>query len=118
MSTDTPYQNGLLSVYLETVRLKQAAKHIREGQSVLDLGCNEGQLLDHVTVSIRYTGVDISEYAIQKARQKHPEHEFVVADLTQDLQLEEKKYDAIILLAFLEHIQRPQELVQHIASGR
>ncbi len=50
---------------------------------VLDIGCHRGGLLDDLTKSgnlSRYTGIDLSSDAVQKARERHPEHNFLVLD--------------------------------------
>lgn len=49
--------------------------------SVLDVGCGTGLLLDLVDIPPdRYLGVDVSEGMLSRAREKHPEHRFVMTD--------------------------------------
>lgn len=48
--------------------------------TVLDAGCGSGDLAEHVPHGL-YTGVDISEPSIRKARVEYPVHRFVVADV-------------------------------------
>ncbi len=53
-------------------------------ESLLDLGCAEGDFtaaLARHTGAKRVLGVDISPSAVRRARRRHPEHEFVQADL-------------------------------------
>jgi SAM-dependent methyltransferase len=50
------------------------------GGRVLELGCGEGDLLDALRPS-RGLGVDFSPKTIAKARAKHPDREFVEADV-------------------------------------
>ena len=46
--------------------------HLRPGGSVLDVGCGEGVLLDHLAPfgPRRYTGIDLSEAAIRRGRER------------------------------------------------
>jgi SAM-dependent methyltransferase len=53
---------------------------IPEGASVLEIGCATGHLLAALNPS-RGVGVDLSSKMIETARAKHPELEFVVADI-------------------------------------
>lgn len=68
---------------------KIITKLIKEGPlngkplNILDVGCHHGGLLDDLTKSgniSRYTGIDLSSDAVQKARERHPEHNFLVLD--------------------------------------
>jgi SAM-dependent methyltransferase len=51
---------------------------------ILELGCATGVLLDHLEGSamppVEYLGVDLLESMVQRAREKHPLREFVIAD--------------------------------------
>ncbi len=54
-----------------------------EPLKVLDVGCHRGGLLDDLTKPgkiSRYTGIDLSSDAVQKAREKHPEYNFLILD--------------------------------------
>lgn len=71
---------------------------IPEGARVLDLGCGIGDLL----ASLRPTtgvGVDISPRMIEQARQRHPEHTFVVGDIEDPAVIAELEgpFDYIVL---------------------
>jgi SAM-dependent methyltransferase len=55
-----------------------------EGKSVLDFGCGKGDFLGFLQshgVSCSYTGVDIHPDLVALARSKHPEAEFIAADI-------------------------------------
>lgn len=113
--TETTYANGLLSGFLERQRLKQASQFVKAGDNVLDLACNEGGLLPFLPTDIQYTGIDIAEKAITRASEAYSQHTFRVADLTQpNLEmLGVAQFDVIVMLAFLEHIKSPGELVKN-----
>lgn len=65
---------------------------------IVDLGCGTGLALDHLKIATRnYVGADISDGMLKVARRKHPEHEFVQADMT-ELPFGDASFDAAISL--------------------
>jgi 2-polyprenyl-3-methyl-5-hydroxy-6-metoxy-1,4-benzoquinol methylase len=62
--------------------LKPFLEQIEPGSSILDIGCGNGRLLMGLTENINYTGLDISEELLKKAKEAHPEHRFIKADIT------------------------------------
>jgi 2-polyprenyl-3-methyl-5-hydroxy-6-metoxy-1,4-benzoquinol methylase len=112
------YMGGLLSGFLETQRLRQASQHIKGGDKVLDLACNEGHLIDFLPANVNYVGIDINETAIEQAQQLHPSHEFMVADLSDSLPADlHQLFNVIVMLALLEHIPQPQNLLRVAAQA-
>lgn len=64
-----------------------AADGFRPGVSVLDVGCGLGHFksfLDDQGIEVAYTGWDITEPLITRARELHPESHFEVRDLLKD----------------------------------
>src|SRR4051812_15049641 len=54
---------------------------LREGMSVLDIGCAVGGLASVLTENLadfKYVGLDISAAMVERAREKHPGHVFHV----------------------------------------
>lgn len=110
------YGRGLLSGYLEMMRLQTARRYIQPEDHVLDLACNEGRLIDVLPPRTTYLGIDIAEKAIRIAREKHPDHQFMLADLSTALPTLSDKFDAVVMLAFLEHIAEPGALLKKVKS--
>ena len=108
-----PYRKGVFSEFLQSERLKRAAQFVKPGDSVLDLACNEGALLEYLPADLTYTGIDISEKAIERARTHYPQRTFQVADLTKPNReaLGTTQFDVIVMLAFLEHVKNPGDLL-------
>lgn len=79
-----------------------------EGLSVLDIGCALGGLAsvlsEHLT-RFEYTGVDISERMIERAKQKHPSHRFYVIEEADLSVLANERFDLVVCLGVL-HLSR------------
>ena len=69
-----------------------------EGKSLLDVGCGVGDLwgfLRERGVNVRYRGVDILERMVEAARARHPQAEFVCADLFGEDPLGGEQFDIV-----------------------
>jgi SAM-dependent methyltransferase len=81
---------------------------LAEGLSVLDVGCALGGLASVLSEHLQqfeYTGVDISEEMIQRARHKHPRHRFEVIHEADLSVLGGNKYDLVVCFGVL-HLSR------------
>src|ERR1041385_8077188 len=50
------------------------------GASICDIGCGFGDLVPYLNSRFKgftYTGIDISDKLIEKAKELHPDHEFI-----------------------------------------
>lgn len=68
---------------------------IKSGDSILDLGCGFGDILDYFkskSIEINYKGIDVRPEAIKVAEQKYPNAEFK----QQDIFSENKTYDWVL----------------------
>ncbi|MBI3626910.1 methyltransferase domain-containing protein [Candidatus Uhrbacteria bacterium] len=94
------------------------SKYVKEGDSVLDLGCGNGRLWPALAdKQVRYLGLDFSHSLIEKAQEKFPGAAFVVGDMT-DLDSVPglagqkdsgpQKFNVIFLIASLHHIPSRQ----------
>ena len=86
-----------------------------EHQTLLDVGCNIGNIYRALGKPRNYIGIDICEAYISQARKEHPEARFEVADLF-DL-----KYSADIVLCsrVLMHLDNFMDAIQHLKrAGR
>jgi len=86
--------------------------------TVLDAGCGEGYLarylLDHLE-GIRLWGVDASERAIARARQRCPEATFEVASVD-SFDAGGKSFDLVVCSEVLEHLESPERALARLAS--
>jgi SAM-dependent methyltransferase len=79
-----------------------------ERAAILDLGCNTGDVfaLTHALrpdlVEAAFVGVDRSDSALERARQRFPSARFFAADLNQALPLGDTRFDLVIASATLQ----------------
>lgn len=83
------------------------AKHynLKPGDSILDVGCGKGYLLydlTQVVPGIRVSGIDISKYAIEHAKEEVKP--YLRTGLVQDLPYEDKSFDLVISLTTLHNL--------------
>jgi len=84
-------------------------------ESVLDVGCGQGSLLEELRTEFPYLkpcGVDFSKSAVELARQRIPDGRFWVSDITQG-PLDET-YDLVVCSEVLEHIPDDIRAIQNL----
>lgn len=77
---------------------------LHEGISVLDVGCAQGGfcnvLAEHLQ-TFSYTGIDINPSMIDRARLRHPGHEFLCLPEADFSALGERSFDLVLVLGIL-----------------
>jgi 2-polyprenyl-3-methyl-5-hydroxy-6-metoxy-1,4-benzoquinol methylase len=120
---DTQYAAGrwdFLRDARERERYCTLARCIHEAAphgAVLDVGCGEGLLLPHLRAfgnTARYTGVDISQVAIDKGRQTFGNDRFICADAERYTPTQSS--DVIVFNESLYYFEQPVEGVTRYAS--
>lgn len=98
-------------------KLRLIDRLIDEGSSVLDIGCGDGTLLHHLANArnVQGQGIEISEKAIELARLKGIKVDRV-SITEEDFKLD-GTYDYMILSEVLEHLPKPEEVMQRV-KGR
>src|SRR3989338_8492164 len=79
--------------------------NLQEGDRLLDLGCGQGVLARALPQGVDYVGIDGSKPLIEKAK-GYSTHRFMVADLTQSVDLQESFTHAAFILS-LQNIADP-----------
>lgn len=89
----------------------EAIEHLFQPQNVLEVGCAMGFVVKKLREKgIEAYGVDVSEYAVEKA-----ESEYVsLADAEKPLPFPDKHFDLVVSFDMLEHI--PQDKVPIVIS--
>ena len=70
---------------------------------ILDLGCGPASHRRYLKAG-RYTGVDFNPKHIEQAKTNHPGDEFIVADIDDFLSRETRRFDKILLIGVLHHL--------------
>lgn len=90
--------------------------YIEKGDSLLDLGCGNGRLVDLVNdLKVNYLGVDNSQGLIDCAKKSFPDKKFQVQDAL-NLDLVENSFDVVLCVSVLNHIEKEnqQRFVENI----
>lgn len=133
MSTDAPSTNtlerlvpeyvesgdatGQATLSLHVARYAFAAEHVRAGR-LLDMACGVGYgtriLTDGSQANVTALGVDISEAAIDYAKENYGNEKtrYQVADATEFTDPE--GFDTIVSLETIEHLPQPDEFVERL----
>lgn len=95
---------------------------IKPGAKVLDAGCAVGDFISFVGDRYEMWGNDISEFAIQKAKENNPKlADRFSAGLLEDQDFEPESFDAVVLWDVIEHLWDPAvvsgELLKYIKPG-
>ncbi len=105
---DVPYNEALLRLILE----------YKSGGALLEIGCAYGYFLGYAEKYFKTYGMDISEWAIDRARDATAHSELTVGDIGTDLEasFRDKEFDVIVALDVLEHMESPQNVLESIRS--
>jgi len=117
-SWDEQYSDGrwnLLTENDELIRyaiLDAYARAIKPEASILDIGCGEGLLQQHLTSYKRYVGVDISDVAISRARTREDScTSFITSDASRFSP--EATFDVIVFNESLYYFADPLAVLEH-----
>lgn len=99
---------GLLSPWLRKQRFKAALPYLKG--NVLDFGCGSGMLAEFVDADF-YLGVEVDEASLQQACSNYSSHHF-----TSKLPDSGEKFDTILALAVIEHINNPAEFLARLSE--
>lgn len=125
--SEFPFRGGIFDYEGYWGQLSQSEEHpvspfklrlieglVDEGSSVLDIGCGDGALLHHLakTRNIQGEGIEISEKAVELARLKGIKVDRV--SITEENFKLDETYDYIIFSEVLEHLPKPEEVMQRV----
>ena len=102
------HEASLDNTHPAVLEIKRLATGSRK---ILDLGCGEGTRLGLLKTNGDRYGIDISEYAINKAKKKYPRVDFFQGDITK-LPFKSNFFDLVYSMFVLEHVRQPEELLK------
>lgn len=89
---------------------------LREGSSLLDLGCGSGVLARHLPKGIEYVGIDSAKGLLDQAKRQTKGGQFILADASQKLPLERSDFDAAIFLLSLQNMEHGKGAIEQAAA--
>jgi 2-polyprenyl-3-methyl-5-hydroxy-6-metoxy-1,4-benzoquinol methylase len=107
----------LLSLAIQQRRYTIALPFI--SGNVLDIGCGRAMLANLLPSDAQYIGVDHNQLFLESSRRRHPHHQFYPADLEGQTLPEEircQRFDTIALMAVLEHLAQPLQILNQLAA--
>ncbi len=98
-----PYFKSLLNFILK----------FKKKGTLLEIGCAYGYFLKHASTCFETYGMDISKYAITKAKKISPNSKLKTGNAEKDLEkfIGKTKFDVIIALDVLEHLKNPEKQI-------
>jgi len=105
-----------IDFYKEIVNLVKAKNVFSKEQSIADVGCGTGHLLEYLKREFGFskaTGLDYSSEAIKVAMKKFPHFDFYEFDIYKTWH---EKFDLIFCTEVLEHLLYPEEALASLIS--
>jgi len=97
---------------IQAWRMRVAARWIPQGARVLDIGCHQGEFLlwlgGKITPSV---GFD----PLYKENSSSNKHQFFAQNVQENLPFEDNSFDAVVLLATIEHIHEKSVIAREAA---
>ena len=104
-----------LNAKRQNIENKVFRKFIKSKNKILDIGCGKGFFIKRIyhnfKDTIKYYGVDISEVAINLAKNYFPKAKYKTV-VGEDLPFENNFFDYIQIIATLEHVLNPKKIIK------
>jgi ubiquinone/menaquinone biosynthesis C-methylase UbiE len=94
---------------LQRERLKRMCRPVHPCDTVLDVGCNSGYIVEFLPPRCTAYGVDVSDELVQRAKKRLKEARLAAAER---LPYGDKSMDCVLLGEILEHVHDPVEVLR------
>ena len=110
------YGNGIFTTRFYNKIYQQIEKYINRKNKVkvLDIGCAYGFMLKRFPYHFEKYGLDVSKYAIEIAKKRHPEINFKVGEIEKKLPYPSNFFDVIIMNDVIEHLKYPEQALENM----
>ncbi len=89
------------------------------GARILDVGCATGEMLYYLMGRFRehsFTGLDVSEPLIERARERNPEVEFIIGSVLDPAMFAERRFDAVTATGLLSIFDNPESVIGNLLA--
>jgi ubiquinone/menaquinone biosynthesis C-methylase UbiE len=101
--------NSFLDKFIRWLRLRQIQKYIFKDAIICDIGCGSNPYFLKSVESLIKSGVGVDK---KIEEHKGAKIEFINLKVFKNIPLEEEKFDVVVMTAFLEHLDYPQEILK------
>ena len=87
------------------LRLEHLRAGVRAGDRALDLGCGDGLFTEELArTGAAATGADVAQAALDRARARHPQLDFRLAQIDGPLPFDDGSFDVVWASEVIEHV--------------
>jgi SAM-dependent methyltransferase len=98
-------------------RVQWVVRQCRQARTVLEIGCGDGAVLGMLARrGVDVTGVDAEPRALELARREFEERGLRGSFYQSFDEIEERRYDAIVLAEVIEHVESPEEVLDVVGK--
>ena len=101
-------------------RIIRSLADIRAPDTVLEVGCEAGNLMTRLPRCRRLVGVDISGAALRDARKQfqgiNRQAEFLQCDAAKSLPFKTGEFTVVVCSQTLEHVEEPEKIIENIVE--
>jgi SAM-dependent methyltransferase len=105
-------QKGI-SFLNKEIMLKEILKYQKSGK-LLDVGCALGFFLSFAEKYFETYGIDISDYALKKAREIAPKSKLFVKDAQGEYPFKNNFFDVAVCFDVVEHLKKPENCIREL----
>ncbi|MBN2581568.1 MAG: methyltransferase domain-containing protein [Planctomycetes bacterium] len=90
-------------------------RHAPAGGRLLDIGCAYGFLLRRFADDFETFGLDVSQHAVERARQVSPRSTVAVHNILEPLPFDDTSFDVVTMTDILEHVPGTDRILAEVA---